>query len=198
MTGKVIYVCMTIFVTLSAANAFSEQKPVRKVSIKKPSIRNWEIRTAPIALFASWFTVDLSYRATEHFATGPAGVTFNCGGRGGMLAPCWKGTALGWQANYYFDSVASKGPYISGHAYYDSFKAFSHSVLKGHDELQGTRINAMFGYMFQAPVNFVWHLGIGMEVRNYHVTKFDENGAETTKRENGQHPMLEAKLGYQF
>jgi hypothetical protein len=164
--------------------------------------KRWEVRTAPIALLASWSTLDVSYRLSDQIATGPAVVAFGCKGPGNMLAPCWDGYALGWQGIYYFRGVRGNSPYVSGHAYYDEFKSHAHAVVDSHDEVRGVRAHAFVGDMFHAPVNVIWQAGAGVETRNYQRTKVSDDAFDTSAAKRTTEvltsPMLEAKIGLQF
>ena len=171
-----------------------------------PSVPSWEIRTAPIALFAAWYTVDVAYRITDQFATGPAFVSYGCDGPGGMLAPCFKGSAYGWQANYYAKSLAARrGVYVGTRAYYEDYVASPHGSLYSKVDAKGFRGNVMAGLFAPAFLGMLWHFGIGWEMRDQQVTRYSSDQLSerpkeprTSGRENHSGPMLEAKLGIQF
>jgi len=163
--------------------------------------RSWEFRTAPIALIARWFTLDVSYRLSDQWATGPAAILYNAEGPGGMLSPSYKGYAVGWNGNYYFNSVYKNTWYVSAHTYYESYKSYPHAYL-GYKEIDGFKANSVIGYQWKwSRINMM--TGIGAEFRNQNVVdrKDAVNSVEQSpieSRDSFWLPHIEFKMGIEI
>ena len=162
----------------------------------------WEFRTAPVALLARWYTLDVSYRLSEKkWATGPSIVLYNYSEIGNMFAPAFKGQALGWNANYYFDSAQRNTWYFSLHSYYEKYKSYPHAYL-GYYEKDGYRMNGALGYQWRwNPVNLM--AGLGVEQRNHNVVEHKDPilGIEqepVSSSESVGLPYAEIKIGIQI
>jgi len=176
----------------------SSKRTALKRSAPQEELRRLELRTAPLALLASWYTLDASYRFTEHFALGPAVVFYNSRAEhGNMLAPTYKGTAYGLHANYYFRSVEVSGFYTGLHAYQEDYRSYPHG-LSGHEDRNGYRVNLTAGY--QARMNRVSLLmGLGVEVRSHKVVETRTyDSAPKEYSETHRIPTVEIKLGFEI
>jgi hypothetical protein len=169
-----------------------------RASLNQNELRSWEFRTAPIALLARWYTLDVSYRFTEHIAVGPSVVIYDAPGeQGNMLAPTYKGNAFGLHANYYFTSVERNSWYSGLHAYQESYTSYPEGY-PGHEDRKGFRSNVTAGYQIKwSRVNLM--TGLGMAYRNHDIIKtsrFDDT--ETESRESQWNPTVEVKLGFEI
>lgn len=151
--------------------SFLEKKQeINSIDLEK---RLWEFRTAPIALLAKWYTLDVSYRLSDNWATGPAVILFNADEPAGMLGPSYNGYALGWNGNYYFDSAYKRTWYISAHGYYESYKSYLHGY-RGYKDMAGYKFNSAIGYQWKwSRINMI--AGIGQEYRDQTVTDKTES-----------------------
>lgn len=164
-------------------------------------IPRWEFRTAPIALWARWYTLDISYRISEKWTTGPAAVVYGSAEIGNMFVPSYKGYAVGWNANYYFNSVLKNGWYLSMHSYYEKYSSYPHAYL-GHKEMDGFRANAVAGYQWKWS-SFNMMAGLGGEYRNHNVVDKPDAiaGSQpevTSFNETRTLPHIEFKIGIQI
>lgn len=161
----------------------------------------WEFRTAPVVLWARWYTLDVSYRISEKWATGPAAVVYGSAEIGNMFAPSYKGYAVGWNANYYFRSVMKSGWYLSMHSYYEKYSSYPHAY-NGHKKMDGFRANAVAGYQWKWSA-FNLMAGLGGEYRNHNVV--DKSGVisgiqpeVSSFNETRTLPHIELKIGIQI
>lgn len=169
-----------------------------KAEVQQPELRRWEFRTAPVALLARWYTLDVSYRFTENFAVGPSIVIYDAPGeQGNMLAPTYKGDAFGFHANYYFTSVKARGWYSGLHAYQESYRSYPEGY-PGYEDRKGYRSNITAGYQFKwSQVNLL--TGLGMEYRNHNVVETSRySGVQPETRKSGWGPTVEIKLGFEI
>ncbi len=167
-------------------------------SVKQTDLRSWEFRTAPVALLARWYTLDISYRFTEQLAFGPSAVIYDAPGvQGNMLAPTYKGNAFGLHANYYFNSVMTRGWYSGLHAYQESYRSYPEGY-PGYEDRKGFRGNVTAGYQFKwSQVNLM--TGLGMEYRNHNVVETSRySGTQPETRESSWGPTVEIKLGFEI
>lgn len=163
---------------------------------KKKDLNQWEFRTAPMALLASWYTIDISYRISEKLSTGPAVVIYGAPETGNMFLPSYKGTAGGWQANYYFDSVRKNTWYLGSHIYFENYNSYPHA-LNGFEELSGYRLDAIIGYKIKN-AGILTMFGIGLEYRDHDVTKHEDSKIIMKSHEANLLPMLELKMGIEI
>lgn len=187
-----------------AKNTSTAKQTSSTRSADSTGFRTWELRTAPIALLARWYTLDVAYRFTENFATGPAVVLYDAlGDRGGMLAPTYKGYAFGWQGNFYLNSILTDTWYFGLRAYYESYRSYLHGVL-GYDERNGVRTNAFFGYQWKwSRVTLM--SGLGVEYLDRDVVRQRELGdalgviqSAGSSRQSLFEPMIEVKMGFEI
>ena len=137
------------------------------------SFSRWEFRTAPIALLANWYTLDISYRVSENVATGPAGILCNGSEMGHMFLPSYRGQAIGWQAYYYFYSILKNTWYLGMRGYQESYSSYPHGD-SGYDKLNGFRSNIALGYqMKHSKVTTL--LGLGVDYRDYMRVEYKES-----------------------
>lgn len=135
-----------------------------------PGPVTWEVRTAPIAYLAKWYTVDIAYVFGEQFAMGPAAIFYNGDDLGNMITPTYNGAAYGLSAAYYFKPVHKNGTYISSHIYYDKYDNYPHGAPKGdYDKVEGIKANLVYGYRTHLSV-FSISMGLGAEYRDYDVS----------------------------
>lgn len=182
-------------------NSYFLDNDSSKLSIKKA---RWEVKTAPIAFLVRWLTLDLSYRLSDNWATGPSTILYNADGPGGMFGPTYKGYALGWNSNYYFKSVYTNTWYLSGHAYFDTFRSYPHAYL-GFKEMQGMKANTAVGYQWRWSRVTVL-AGLGTEFTNYKVTDnktaasfaLDQIQATSNYNESNWFPYFEFKMGIEI
>ena len=195
--GRNLLVSLLIFGSFNPV--FAGEKSISKMAEAKPDT-TWEIRTAPLALWAQWITLEGSYRVSEKWATGPSAVWY-AGSGANMFAPTARGVAAGWVADYYFKSVKQNSGYLSFHAYYEKHTAFIHS--SGEKENEGFRSDVAIGKMWR---NFgtVLMAGIGAEFRSYTVGDYTKLSATTLApfpefyHEDRWGPFFEFKMGVEF
>ncbi len=164
---------------------------------KQTELRSWEFRTAPVALLARWYTLDVSYRFTAHIAAGPSAVIYDAVEQGNMLAPSYKGNAYGLHANYYLTSVEASGWYSGLHAYQESYRSYPEGY-PGYEDRKGYRGNVTAGYQVKwSQINLM--TGLGMEYRSHNVVETSRySGTQPETRESGWGPTVEIKLGFEI
>jgi hypothetical protein len=183
---------------LPKRNGINSTKSAAAERIEK---RDWEFRTAPIAFIARWLTLDVSYRLTDQWATGPAAILYNADGPGGMVGPTYSGSAFGWNGNYYFSSAFSNTWYVSAHAYYESYKSYPHAYM-GFKEIDGVKANSAIGYQWKwSRVNVM--AGVGAEFRSQTVVdrRDGDDVAGSSPRESKDAfwlPHIEFKMGIEL
>lgn len=195
---------MNSLVSKSVRGALQSQVGYRSNSVPSEinDIRPWELRTSPIALFARWYTLDVSYRISKKFSTGPTTVIYDApGDRGGMLAPTYKGYAVGWHANYFFNSVVKNTWYLSVRSYYESYKSYPHSFL-GYEDRKGFRSDVLYGFQWKwSSVNLM--SGLGLEYTSHDVIEQRDSINSVSQAALESHkffwrPMIEFKLGIEI
>lgn len=166
-----------------------------------PKIANWELRTAPIAFFAKWITLDVSYAVSDKFAFGPSAIFYSSpkGEPGGMIAPAYNGYAAGVNAMYYFGSIMRRTWYSSAHLYYEDFTAYGHGIRNGEfTESTGFKGNAAVGYRWRWS-RITMLVGGGAEYRNHseNEVRLEANNQVTNMSGNTSDivPFLEFKVG---
>jgi hypothetical protein len=119
-----------------------------------------------------------------------------------MFSPSYNGSALGWNANYYFKSFSKSTWYVSTHAYYESYKSYAHGY-HGYFEKEGAKFNSAAGYQWRwSRVNLM--TGLGTEYKNQNSTEykkdFDSNEYqnEPSIQNNFWLPYFEVKLGFEI
>lgn len=164
----------------------------------------FEIKIAPVAFSAKWTTLDISYRLTENFAFGPSLILYSAGSTASMFTPTYQGTAYGAHAYYYLNPVSSQTTYISVHLYDENYKSYSHGS-NAVDDLDGYKINSAYGLFYRSHsfTAMTFHLGLGLEYRNYSSTKTEINTTTqiTTITEDTKSyflPFVEFKVGVEF
>ena len=173
--------------------------------VSRRATPRWDLRTAPIALFASWSTIDLSYRITPRFATGPAYVHYGCNGPGGMLTPCFGGNAFGWSWNYYVKPVTEPGLYFGGRGYLEKYGSHGHAMRYTVDR-DGGRANVVAGVYSPGrkwgATQLTIHAGLGYEYGSYKqdYSADDPDDLPSTRADSNtfQSVALEFKVGLQF
>jgi|GEM_PF-3092149 hypothetical protein len=171
--------CLTFFVAAPSFAASSKKRgfiyrvtpvPHREV------LKRWEFRTAPIALLARWYTLDVSWRFSKHWSTGPAVVFYRSATIGNMLTPSFRGSAVGWQGNYYFQSVERNSWYAGFHSYYEEYDSYLEG-RSGRDAVKGLRLDSALGYQWRGagsfrPLHFM--AGVGPEYKDRQRKRFRE------------------------
>ncbi|OQW53666.1 MAG: hypothetical protein A4S09_07110 [Proteobacteria bacterium SG_bin7] len=184
---------LSLITAFTSQLSYAQEKTISNTVNAKSKAR-WEFRTAPIALWARWFTFESVYRPSQNWATGPSLVWYNAESIGNILAPSYRGQALGWVVNYYFKSVSQNSGYLSFHSYYDKFTAYGHP--RGVYDNEGVKANAAIGRMWRT-FGTVIMAGIGPEYRSYE--KIDLSFAQpVSSRETLWGPFVEFKLGLEF
>lgn len=172
---------------------------------RKIAYPSWEVRTAPIALLARWLTLDVAYRFSEHFATGPAIVLYEAPiqAGGNMLMPTYRGSAWGWQANYYFKPITERSNgYVGGRIYSETYKSYPHDMSEGgYDDVSGTRADVFIGALLRSSP-FIFMGGVGFEFFDHkfaeHRTLLGVDQPVTHDSESDTRLMLEFKAGIEF
>lgn len=186
---------MKIFLFVYLFTTFAISKEAQIASLAEHHL--WEVRTAPIAMLASWYTLDVSYRTNKNFAFGPAAIIYNSNAtQGSMLMPTYKGSALGGHVYYYFNSVYRSDWYLGARLYKESYRSYPHAFL-GYDEMDGYKGNATIGYQLKtSEVN--WMFGVGGEQREHDVITYEENKSPVTSKESFLGMLIEFKVGFEF
>lgn len=154
-----------------------------------------ELRTAPLALIASWGTLDAAYRFHPQFSIGPAVVLYN-GEKGNMFLPGYKGTALGLNATFYFTPGYYSAWYMSTHVFKEKFTSRSTEAVKDtRTEKDLVRANAAIGYHWKWQ-HFNMRAGAGPELRSGESKKFLANKLEKDSNVSDVLPHVEFKLGW--
>jgi hypothetical protein len=164
----------------------------------EPTLKRWELRTAPIAFIAAWKTLDVAYRLTNHWSLGPSAISYGCE-LGNMLGPCYNGDAVGLNLNYYFKSVEKDTWYISTHAYSEKFKSYPEGSL-GYSDVYGSKLNSALGYQWKGKMIQIL-LGLGFEIRNYNIDeKYTDPmlGNNKSYSDSESLPFIEFKIGIEI
>lgn len=214
VSGMTFFVLGAVLTTPAAATATTTRDRRAFVSQKRsnsletmaaparPQLRRWELRTAPIAMLASWYTLDVAYRISDRWATGPAAVLYNGAEQGNMLYLSRRGHAFGWNGTYYLRSATTDSWYLNTHAYYESSRAYPHAV-SGYNEENGVRANLTVGYHKRRWKQINLMMGVGAELRNYDVTKYRESSLFKPESEESSHevtwvPHIEFKVVFEI
>lgn len=163
--------------------------------------KQFEIRTAPIALIARWYTLDASYRPNPQWALGPSIVIYNHDGPGGILSPAYQGKSFGAHINYYFQSIDVNSFYLGSHFLYDDYRSFPHGSSGYRDHI-GTSLQAVAGY-FGRYQSLTFHTGLGFEqeMGSYEDVAYNSLTSDyemTTGNDTFFKLLIEFKLGYEF
>ncbi|MGE4133946.1 MAG: hypothetical protein AB7F86_20080 [Bdellovibrionales bacterium] len=211
MRARIVYICLTILVSLSFGQAFADAKIKKSARTKSnsrlqteaQSLNKWELRTAPIAMLASWYTLDVSFHLTPYFSMGPAVVLYNDRSEhGGMLAPTYHGHALGWHGYYYFRSHARHGMYLGLRSYYESYRSRQHGLSGQYEDRDGFRTDLFTGYRMRWS-RFTMMAGGGLEIATHSVVEREDAlgsrpASRKTYNETRSGPMIEFKLGLEI
>jgi hypothetical protein len=162
---------------------------------------NYEIKTAPIAFFASWLTLDFSINLNDQWALGPSVIIYQSAKTGNMFAPSYNGFAGGAHFYYYFNSFSENGWYWGNHVYYENYESYPHNFL-GHYGYTGFKINSKVGYQLVSTSNINFYLGAGAEARNYAQKNTDDSSQGQSPPTFSEYvpviPYIEFKVGYKF
>lgn len=161
----------------------------------------WEVRTAPVAFFAKWLTLDFSYLPNSNWAFGPSLIRYGSEETlGGMLAPTYNGWAYGAHI-ILAHSLTENSPYISSHAYLENYTSYPHA-FSGQKDKSGSKINLDVGYRLvwsnQYLSNLTMMFGIGIEKSNHSVEEKPTNGVQSAYNEYSSVIHFEFKAGYMF
>lgn len=162
---------------------------------------DFEIRTAPVAVLAKWWTFDFSFAVNPNWAVGPSAILYSSPRNGGMLAPSYDGYAIGGHVYHYMNSFSDNGWYWGNHFYYETYDSFPHNAQGTYYELKGFKLNSKFGYQTMSlwAVNLL--TGFGFEFRSYADQKLrdPENSGSTSMSDQSKTlPYIEIKMGYKF
>lgn len=160
----------------------------------------FEVRTAPLALYAAWITLDATYFLNKNWAIGPSYISYaNNSEYGNMLAPTYYGNAYGAHAIWALDDLFSNSWYVSSHAYFESYRSRSHGLLGNEENRKGYRVNAVVGFR-QLNGNFLTMVGLGYEVTNHEVKEIysASNPVYSEFNRNYSYPHAEFKAGWLF
>lgn len=167
--------CLLVLALLAvSSSAFAASWASNRVSKKTVADEQsyWEVRTAPVAMFARWFSLDLAYRfGSGHFSTGPSAISYAAEGPyGNMFLPTYNGHAFGWHATYYFKPTTLNTWYLRGHAFSEEYKNYPHGGSV-YEERKGTDATLVVGY--SSGMNW-WKTvslsaGLGAKYINHHV-----------------------------
>jgi len=167
---------------------------------QKTEEARWDLRTAPVALVARWYTLDAFYRITKNWSTGPAAIVYAASSPGGMFFPNYKGYAVGWGGNHYFTSVRTDGWYASLHAYYESYESYPHGSMS-IEKRDGFKANSALGYRWRINNGFDLLTGLGVENDTHSVIERREGpllnnlAQETRSNRSTWLPFIEIKIG---
>jgi hypothetical protein len=162
--------------------------------------KNFELRIAPAAILASWYTIDGNYIFNDQFMFGPSITSYSNRNRGGMFLPTYFGTALGLSSVFCFRNIAKSSGYLSAHAYTEKYESRPHAYL-GYVEAQGTRANIDLGYRWITRTKFNIMLGGGYEFIDQDREDFPESGITPSSphvgkyHESNSYPHIEFKIG---
>lgn len=116
LNRKLLVICLTIFGIMSLSTVTQAAEATSETAMPKETrntLGRWEFRAAPIQLLARFYSVEIGYRLSKHWSTGPAATAYDSPGNlGGMFAPVIHGAAFGWGATCYLKSVATNTAYI--------------------------------------------------------------------------------------
>ncbi len=169
---------------------------------EQASLRQFELRTAPIAFVARWLTLEALFRVNPHWAVGPSFVYYGDTSSGSMFWLSYQGRAVGIVATHYLRGAGIRGWYGTGRYHFESFTHRPHAKseelhYKGHALLLSA------GYRFVFLKNFFVMPGLGVKLGLYERTEtnFSVPSARTRNTKPNHFlalPYLEAKLGVEF
>lgn len=176
-------------------------EPVTRADKAKQEHKLWEVRGAPLALLAQWYSFDLSYRLNPKWSTGPSGIRYAASSNGNMLLPSMNGYAVGWNLNYYVNGVDQSSWYFGGYLFYEDYNRYPHSSSPPQ-KITGSRADYIMGYrIYHAP--FALLLGAGFQFSSQRQRRIyaDSAGPNLDKGDTLlqiSFPRLEVKLGIEF
>lgn len=158
-----------------------------------------EFRTAPMAIIAQWATLDYSYSFHKNWAGGPSMILYTGPKSGSMFWPAYAGYAVGVHLYGYFNGFSSRGFYWGNHFYFENYESHVHN-LAGHYKLEGHKFNMKAGYQLFIRSNINVLLGAGFETRSYSQDDIIDQAGQNPdfKKQSGNFPYIEAKMGFQF
>lgn len=163
-------------------------------------LHRFEVRVAPAPMvFAKWYVVDAAIRINKNFSIGPSAIYYQSVGLATMFSPSRQGSAYGFNATLYADSVEKSTWFLGLHVLKESYKQHGHASIY-REELEGFKeeLTAGFQFILWPRVNLL--LGFGVEHRDYKGTKTSlnsDNIYDVTDR--GLYwPSLELKIGIEI
>lgn len=194
----VVVVAALLLGSMSTAAVGSQREPTKKqsVALSVDSFDRWELRTAPLAMLARWFSLELSYRANEHWSVGPSLISYSAKGPyGNMLMPTWDGYATGAHLYYFGRSAMTNSVYLGVRGLYESYVSYPHAALFS-EAVSGVKAQGAVGYQKRwSSVGLL--VGLGAEQRFHRVVRSKESALRSYD-ENESFPFFEFKLGLQF
>ena len=163
----------------------------------KKDQKTYEIRTAPLAFWANWITVDLSY-ISKNWAFGPSYVKYaNTSEYGNMFLPTFQGNAIG--AHFiYASSFNETNYYLGGHTYYEDYYSYPHGGTYYRTKYIGLRTSLVVGYRL-ASQDYSMMMGVGAVSYNHQTTKYEMNNSISQEgNSNFVGPFFELKIGLMF
>ena len=209
---KYTYLFSIIFILSFQAEAVTFKAPKTSeikvpIQIEKPSVKNWAVKTAPVAYIAKWVTVDVTRKLTSKLSMGPSLIYYgNESSIGNMFLPTYRGYAAGYNMNYFFKGLHQTGWYMSHHSYYEDYKDYPHNSDFTFSN-EGWRADLIGGWNHKFPKYPVFiQSGLGLQYQSYDQTERQNSRKRNQARgipnrevkENGFSPTLESKVGVHF
>lgn len=166
--------------------------------------KSWEVRTAPLALIARWYTLEALYRLNDEWALGPSYIKFGSTASADMFFPSYRGKALGFVGTHYFPSSSGQGLYGTVRYYFQDYTAYEHDNTSSEFHLKGHSLAFVGGYRLPFLKSFFFMPGIGIQLGKYEKTetKTDIITHAVTVTTDSNYlsviPYLEAKVGVEF
>lgn len=163
----------------------------------------WEVRTAPIAFIARWFTFEGLYRPNPSWALGGSYVKYSGSTSGSMFWPSDRGYSAGLVGTYYFDPVMAESWYATARLHHEKFTSYGHNSEYDY-EYKGNSLMAVGGFRVAFLGNFFAMSGLGVQLGLYDrveiKTARGTNAVTYSTKPNMIRvlPYLEAKIGAEF
>lgn len=165
------------------------------------SAYRWELRTAPIALIARWFTIEGLFHIDEQLAVGPSFVKYGSAPVGSMFWPSFRGRSIGLVGTYYFEPRPNTW-YATVRYFHENFTFYSHG--RDNDEVQwrGNTVMGVAGYRRPLSQSIFMLAGVGLQLGKYEITeKKNKSGVALVTRDPSKirlRPYFELKVGVGF
>lgn len=190
----------------SAQAAAAAMPPVKEepvVVLPPMGDYKYEANFAPLALFASWYTIDfLKYEPSvegdlerKQFGYGLSAISFirNNNDFDGTF-PSRAGYGFGLTAVWDYRDY-----YYATHGYYEKFERYQDEGTLVQ-EREGFRVNAVIGLKEVFKRRYAFKFGAGVEAQTYKVREFHETNrfVQTNYQTHILNPFLECKLAMYF